>query len=124
MIIAVTDHCGASRIESYLEVIRQVAVRRLSADYEPGLGDIRAMDDVIAGCGLLENRTSFHVRSQGVEHMPVSSVIAGGEFVAAIPDDANCAWHRSSGHPGEHGSCSLRTIAYANSWTPGIALIS
>src|SRR5207244_8223652 len=58
-----------------------------------------------------------------IEDVPVSSVIAGGELVAAIPDNANRARHWPGGHPRKYRSRRFGAIADANRIAPGVAFI-
>ena len=81
------------------------------------------MNDVIARFRLTKRRITFDISTQGIENVPVSRVITGGKFVAAIPDNADGAGYGPRGHPWEDGRLSLRAIAYPNSGTPGVTFI-
>lgn len=125
MIVAVADDSGTGRIESNLEVIRQVPIRRVGAGrIESIFGDVGPMNYVVARLGLAEGRIAFDVCSQRVKDMPIRRIVRGGELIAAIPNHSYRAGNGASRHPGEHSGLSLRSIAHADGWAPGVSLIS
>lgn len=123
VIIGVGQDRGASRIESNLEVIRQVTIGGHASNDEARLGDVSPVNHVVACFGLTEGRTAFNVSSERVKDMPIRRVVTGSEFIAAVPNNPNSAGDRPGRHPREDSGLSLRSIADTDGRTPRIAFI-
>ncbi len=81
------------------------------------------MNHVIARFRLTKRRITFDISAKGIENVPVSRVITGGEFVAAVPNNADGPGYRARGHPWEDGRLRLRAVAYPERGTPGVTFI-
>jgi len=61
VIIGISYDSRARRIERKLEIIRQVPIRRLAANDESILGNVRSMDNVVACLGLVEDGRAHYI---------------------------------------------------------------
>src|SRR5438270_3103370 len=82
------------------------------------------MNNVIACFHLLEDGIAAgHVCAQCIEDVPISVIITGRSFIAAVPHNSDRARHGAGGHPGKDGSISLRSIANTDARTPGVSFV-
>jgi hypothetical protein len=76
------------------------------------------MNHMVARLRLMENRSACDVCYKRVEDIPVRRVVARGQFIAAVPNHANSAGHRSGCHPGEDCGLCLQALANLDRGTP------